>query len=132
MNRSLATAFLLLFFTTAPVMLVARAWKPRRVPWWFLLVTVAGLSWLSLAAGEHFSKLADAECSPAWQDPRMFECVGVLNDYAVSYNAPLGWLVGLVYLCLLLPFYGAFTYLRRRRRAGGSLPDTPLERTRER
>ena len=133
MNRSLATTFILLFLATAPVMLVARAWKPKRLPWWMLLSAVAGLSWLSLVACEHFSKLADAECPPPLHvGSEVLECVGVLNDYTVSYSAPLGWLVGLIYLSLLLPFYGAFSYFGRRRAAVGSLPNTSLERTRER
>jgi hypothetical protein len=132
MNRSLATTFVLLFLATAPVMLVVRAWKPGRLPWWLLLAAVGGLSWTSLVVSEHFSKLADAECPPPLQTGTgVLECVGVLNDYAVSYNARLGWLVGLIYLSLLLPFYAAFIYFKRRSAAGRSLPNTSLERARE-
>ena len=133
MNGSLATTFLLLFLATAPVMLVVRAWKPGRLPWWLLSAVVGGLSWMSLVAGEHFSKLADAECPPPLQTGNgVLECVGILNDYAVSYNLRLGWLVGLIYLSFLLPFYAAFIYFKRRRAGGGSLPNTSLERTRDR
>ena len=84
MNGSLATTFVLLFLATAPVMLVVRAWKPGRLPWWLLSAVVGGLSWMSLEAGEHFSKLADAECPPPLQTGNgVLECVGILNDYAV-------------------------------------------------
>ena len=100
---ALASLFLILFWSSVPVLLAWRFMQPRRIAWWAVISLSAVLGWLLLNAWAYFDVLhahslvvpavgepAPPELSYLWQcadegDPQQFALI-------------LGWLAGIAYL----------------------------------
>jgi hypothetical protein len=120
MNAALTTLTATIFFTCAPILLLARFCRPQRMHWWLLVLLSVAFSWLFLYLWQYFSQLrahellppavgvAPPELSYLWQgaddgDPREFALVH-------------GWLIGILYLVPWLAMYGIANMILKRRR----------------
>ena len=132
MYSALTTACMVLFFGSAPALLVGRWFRPRRFTWATVAVCAAVLGWAPLLLDEYSRRHHDCEFTVSYHAST--ETLGgcYLMDGSPTYNLELGWLKGLVYLVLWLVPYGIALLIRRRRREEPGLPpNKSLERTRE-
>ena len=101
-NAALAKATAVVFLFSVPLLLLVRAWRPARMPWWLVVVVAAVLSWTLVNLGLYFQAKHE-------RDSLTFA------DAPIDGNPVWGWVPGIVYLALLLVPYGIMCEIRRRR-----------------
>jgi hypothetical protein len=91
-----------LFLLSAPLLLAARALRPKLMSWWYVLTLSAGLGWILSILAQSFYRSDFYERNPTalvtWWDP----------------TRRWGWLGGLLYLALWLGPYWLIVVRRRR------------------
>ena len=91
MNGTLFLVCVGSFLASAPLLLIARAFRPNLAPWWLVVALSAGLAWILLILAGHFSAADFHEQHP-------MALVDGVEDPAPHW----GWLPGLLYLALWL------------------------------
>jgi hypothetical protein len=128
-HRSLVTydaLFLLVkvtFLLGVPLALVLRATRPRRMPWWLVLLVAAALGWLGMSVGAFVGNLG----AEAWIEEQSLprgpwdhedHPRPLVDPWPPHSPVPVGWgcAVGIGYLLLLLgPWWVSRVLIRRAR-----------------
>ncbi len=116
MNQLLAYLGLALFVVLPPCVLYARYRQGQAIPWWLVLVLIAGVGWVIVNFTTYFygQYVCDdlGVLNDAMEDrPNACTDDGARNVFALLF----GWLYGLLYA---IPFFCMFVvalWLRRRR-----------------
>jgi hypothetical protein len=141
MYAAVAIASKAAFFVLVPACLVARYLWPKRFSWPLTVFSATVIGWLSLIGYELLLEHARERSERAYCEQLKLENPdGVVLDYpcaivhyAYTFNYELGWLKALIWLSPFLCVYALVKYfVGRRTKGGGLLPNTSLERTRER
>ena len=103
----------LVFYLASPLLLIARALRPARVPWWLVIAVAAALGWVCLALDNRFYppylRPLTANDVPPGVDYRY-----VLIDYWIP-PAYYGSMYELVYLAVCSAIAAGMRLLRRHR-----------------
>ena len=120
MNAALTTLTAALFFSCAPVLLLARFFRPQRTHWWALVLLSVALSWIFLYLWQYFGQLREHELLPpaVGVAPREWSYMwqGADDGDPREIALLLGWLVGILYLVPWLAAYGIAHMILKRRR----------------
>ena len=117
MNEAYYTTSMALFFAAAPLLIVVRLAKPKRMPWWLFSILAALLGWVfsNLAVFFYYEHLHDLlvraggingapeELIEEWQSD------GAKRVFALLF----GWLYGLIYLVPWLFVYCVYRMVQR-------------------
>ena len=136
MYSALTTACMVIFFGSAPALLLGRWFRPRRFSWAAVAIGTAVLGWAVLVLDEFVRRRQRQDCEFTVSYHESTATIGgcyLIDEWPTTYNLELGWLKGLVYLVPWLILYGIAWLIRRRRRSDlGLPPNKSLERTRDR
>ena len=117
MNETYYLACIALFVAGAPLLLALRFAKPRRMPWWLLVVLAAALGWVlsNLALHFYYEHLDDLIAESGGLGGASKELIDEWqSDGAKRVFAYLfGWAYGLLYLIPWLGVYLLVNVLRR-------------------
>jgi hypothetical protein len=106
-NEVLAIATFIVFLVSVPSLLLVRALRPARMPWWLVVIAAAALSWILRNLSLYFQEKYERE-SLTFADP------------PIHVNLVWAWVPGVLYLALWLIPYGAVCAIRHSRSRGGN------------
>jgi hypothetical protein len=114
MNEALAYLSLALLMVLPPAALVVRYRVGERIPWWFVVLLIAGVGWLLLnignyCYGQYVCQSVLAASKPA---DALARCTddGARNAFALYF----GWLFALLYAAPYVLIFSVTTWLRDR------------------
>jgi len=119
------------FWITPPALLLLRFIWPTTLARPVAVVAIALLSWATLALEDELDLQAELNCIRQSAGHTGVGCPIV--DHWYTYKGGAGWVIGLIYSLPWFALYaGACVVREHLQRNGGALPNTSLERTRER
>jgi hypothetical protein len=108
-NETYYVAFTVLFLATAPLLLAVRFFRPRRMPWWLIVILAAVLGWVfaNLLVHFYYRHLDDLLTAAGGVNGAPQELIDRwANDGAKRVFAYMfGWAYGLAYL---LPSFAVY------------------------
>jgi hypothetical protein len=132
MNWTIANIFVALFFACAPVVLALQVLVRKRFPTSAYISMSVITGWGLALAAQHYVRLGWQRCEHVTSSADSV-LVGCFVHFATSYEALVALIAATIYSLLIWGAYGFARWLRQRvRRGATSLPNTSLERTRER
>jgi hypothetical protein len=110
------------FFIMPPLMLSVRFARPKKVPWWLVLLTIPIASWLLVNATvffyyEHLDVLIHIQENPPRELVDRWAADGAKRVFALFF----GWSYGLVYSAPYFLVYLAAHFVRRKKQRAASV-----------
>jgi len=101
-NEVLAITTFIVFLVSVPSLLLVRALRPARMPWWLVVIAATALSWILRNLSLYFEKQIERD-SLTFADP------------PTHLDLFWAWVPGAVYLALWLIPYAAVCVIRHGR-----------------
>jgi hypothetical protein len=121
MNQVLAYLGLALFVALPPAVLLARHRLGQSIPWWTVVLIIAGGGWLFVNFGNYFYGQYTCESVNGVWNPAEGALARCTNDGARDvFTFFFGWLYALLYSIPFFLLFGLAAWLRRRRSSLGT------------
>lgn len=104
------------FFVLSPLVLSARFAKPKKLPWWLVLLIIPIGSWLLVNAAvyfyyEHLGDLIQSQVYPPDELVHRWAADGAKRIFALFF----GWMYGIIYSAPYFIIYLTAYLIRRRK-----------------